>query len=704
MWLVLRWFIQTFTMFAKTFYCLLISFVSGHFSNHTIQQLKNKQDINLDISKLPVVDINTSNPSSKNCVFRMEDREITLIIQLTKSDFVNIVDLHLFFDDGYNNQPFGDYQISLVNPVGREIERTLDTGFRGFVTWTLNAGRKSFELRIYESPKDCIKRLNIHDVASKTYKRIVSKMKRPTTYKICYTFPMHSPRDTRRCKPDAFTKLDWDGALLLVTYAMFILFPIYFSWLLFSLFSRTLFDVEYPKYLKLEESPMSPTSIFLKIFWEENPEGNCCTISFIRRSVTMCFLTYIVWFHIPKPVVFIFRYTRYLVLYSTASIPFSRMFLRPMIFSILEKKANKQLEQNTSSFFCEKFGDCVNCLTLPFNFKFWKKVFTYFEFESERRQPFRKSLKKIGIFFLCICIFFPLLLILQSLNFCFQTCTILKLLLELGYTDENARPSRKKEALIFLNNGLMTFSLLVLLFHILFILVFAIQSFSLGIFLNLNYFTPYLAFASVLTFYCHSYWKSLEEKYLVLKRVIYDVCRERQEEIHGRTPSYQLGRNEVALPVVSKEVYEIIREKFLPYHTNISSLILNLLWYFAFSSAILVLVNMLHAFHITAAIQVFTTASLGIIPYVFNMVALKTSEEKQKAWNEKLKLNVKTLVKELTPQGNHDRATTVLIVQDTDESVGEKIKLLNRCAQPQTTSTEADISMQGMNIYVNGYV
>ena len=689
------------TMFAKTFHFLLVSFVSADFNNHTVQDLKTQPNI----GKLPVVDISASNPFSKNCLLIMKDSEIICVIQLTKSDSVNIVDLHLFFDNDYNNQPLGDYQISLVNPVGREIVRTLETGFRGFITWTLNAGRKSVELRIRESPRDCNKRLDVHEVASSIFKRIVNKMKEPTNYKICYTFPhRHSPYNTRRCKPDDFTKLDWDSSLMVVTYTMFILFPLYFSWLLFSLLSYAMFDIKYPKYSKLEESPMSPTSVLLKLFWKEKG----CVISFFRRSVTMCFLTYIVCCYIPKPVS-LFRYTRYLVLYSTASIPFSRVFLKPMLSSVLEKKAKRRLEQSTPSFFCEKFGNCVNCLTLPFNFKFWKNVLTYFECDVRRRQPARKSLKSVGIFFLCICILFPLLLIAQSLYFCCQTFTILKLLLELGYTHADTKPSWKKEMFICLNNGLTTFSLLILLFHILFILVLAIQSFFLGLFLNLSYFTPYLAFASVLTFYFHSSWKSLEEKYLVLKRVVYDVCQERQKDMRETTPSCSPGQNEVALPVVSKEVYEIAREKFLPYHTNISFLILKLLCAFAFSFALFVLINMLHDFHITATIQVITTASLGIMPHVFNMVASKTSEEREKAWIEKLKLNVKYLVEEQTTPEDPDRVKTVLIIQDSDDSVAENIRLLKRCTQPKAAGNEAnnEFFMQQMNIYINnvdGYV
>ena len=658
-------------MFSIICFLLLISFVSAHFSsiNDTLHDKQN-------ISKLPTMAMatKTSNSVFKDCVLEMEDREIAQVIQLTKSDSVNIVDLHPFFGNNYNNQLFGGFEISLVNPIGREIMRTLDTEFNGFVTWTLNAGRKNVELRIHESPKDCIKtkRLNIHEfVVRSIFERIVSNMKQPTNYKICYSFPRRrNLRDsfTRLCKPDDFTKLNWhDDYLLVATYILFFLFPICFSWLLFSLLSYSLFELKHDEYYKLEDSLMSPSSVLLKIIWEEKG----WVISFFRRLIIMCFLTYITWcYNIPNPV---FRYTRYVVLYSTLSIPFSRVFLTPMIsILILEKRANRKPVQNIPPFCCHNFGDCVNCVTLPFNLKFWKDVImgSEREREHERRQPIRKSLKRIAIFLLSVCVLFPLLLITQSMIFfSYQTLAILWLLLQSGcmHTDIVDTPSWKK-VLICLNNGLTMFSFLILIFHILFILVFAIQSLLLGLFLNLNFFIPYLAFASVLTFYCHSYWKSLEEKYLVLKRVIYDACRDRQGDNDDGNTSNTPGQNETALPVVSKEVYEIIREKFLPYHTNILYFILKVLWVVGFSYGIFELVNMLHAFHITAAVQVVTTASVGIMPRVFSMVALKISKEKDKAWNEKLKLNVKYILEGLIGM-NEVRAKTVLIIQDNDDTI-----------------------------------
>ena len=50
----------------------------------------------------------------------------------------------------------------------------------------------------------------------------------------------------------------------------------------------------------------------------------------------------------------------------------------------------------------------------------------------------------------------------------------------------------------------------------------AVTSLMIGLFLNLIYFIPYFAFFSVLTFYCRTYWKTMEEKYFLLEQLIYE--------------------------------------------------------------------------------------------------------------------------------------------------------------------------------------
>jgi hypothetical protein len=164
----------------------------------------------------------------------------------------------------------------------------------------------------------------------------------------------------------------------------------------------------------------------------------------------------------------------------------------------------------------------------------------------------------------------------------------------------------------------------------------------------------------------------MEEKYCVLKRLIYEACRDKQQVKNGCIPNRHPKREERALPVVSKELYDKIREELLPYDTNLFYFGLKIFWSFVLSFGILQLINMLNEFNVTGVVQVVTTASLGIMPHIFNMVASKTSVERKKASEEKLKLNVKYMVEELVGEDS-ERVRTVLIMEkDNDDTTPEE--------------------------------
>ena len=170
-------------------------------------------------------------------------------------------------------------------------------------------------------------------------------------------------------------------------------------------------------------------------------------------------------------------------------------------------------------------------------------------------------------------------------------------------------------------------------------------SLMLGLFINLIYFISYFAFFSVLTFYCHTYCKTTEKKYFVLKRLIYEACRETQGINNGCIPDRHLKPNEKVIPVVSKELYEKIREQLLPYNKNLLYFRLKMCWSFVFSYGIFKFASMQNEFAV--GFQAVTTASLGVIPHILNMIASKVYEKRNKASHEKLKLNVKYMVEEL---------------------------------------------------------
>ncbi|CAB4011768.1 Hypothetical predicted protein [Paramuricea clavata] len=83
---------------------------------------------------------------------------------------------------------------------------------------------------------------------------------------------------------------------------------------------------------------------------------------------------------------------------------------------------------------------------------------------------------------------------------------------------------------------------------------------------------------------------------------------------------------------------------------------------------------MLTVLHITNLIPIVTTAIIGIIPHLFNMEALKMSEERKKAREEKLKLIVKRRVDELVRKKPKLARIVLIIVQDNDTKDKENIE------------------------------
>ena len=472
-------------MFSIILCWLLISFVSAHFINDTLHD-KNKRKIR----KMPTTAINALKTVSKgkNCVLQTNERDMSQILDLTKSDFFNILDLRPIFTNSNSDQTTRDIQILLVNPSGREIIHTLDTEWSTFPSWTLTVGRETVELRIHESPAHCAENEHEKVYAFRTksvFEKLASRMKESTNYRICYTFPNRSDRPLngidRICMPDDFsTKLDRHDALVLA--ALLVLFSVYFSWLLFFLLSCSLFDLQYPKYYRLEDSLMSPSFVLIKLFWEEKGR----VVSFYRRSIIMGSLACLTWFCSPTPSVF--QYSRYAVFYSVLSLPLSRFFMKPLT---LEVKTFKRQKHH-----CCGWEDCIQCLTFPCNPKIWEEIIP--DFSKDREFSF-KILHVLLSFVFLLGIFIPISLVVQSICFLYQTITTIHFLLDLGYTHSST--SWRTHLLIYLNHFLTMTSLLILICHILCIMVFALQSFLLGVFLNIKYVIPHIAFVSILVFY-----------------------------------------------------------------------------------------------------------------------------------------------------------------------------------------------------------
>ena len=281
-------------MFSLIFYCGLISsVVSAHFNNDTLHD-GDELDINTTLSTLA----STTIPVSKNCVLEMKKNEISQIVELFNSNLVNVVVIHISFSNrSHEGQLFSDFDVSLSNPIGREILYALEM-FK-FFPWTLKAGIRNFKLNVKGSQNDCTKTgRNTTRIALESTQHIVDSINLATNYQVCSSFKETSSVKVKKTccqmtKSSLATKFNYkcpkgnsflfgsDLPWNLIFIIMYLFASFYFMWLLLVLVSRSEFDLKYPEYYKLEESMISPCSILLKVFWD----GNGRVVSFIRSLV-----------------------------------------------------------------------------------------------------------------------------------------------------------------------------------------------------------------------------------------------------------------------------------------------------------------------------------------------------------------------------------------------------------------------------------
>ena len=668
--------------------------MSAHFNNDTSHD-GDDHDINTTLSTLA----STTIPVSKDCVLEMKENEISQIFELFNSNLVNVVVIYISFpNSSHKGQLFSDFDVSLSNPIGREILYALEKWQFRFFPWTLKAGIRNYKLNVNGSQNDCIKtRKNMTDFVLESTQHIVDSINLATNYQVCSSFKETSSGKVKQTccqmtKPNLATKFNYEcpkgnsvlfasDSLWVVIYSVMFYFAIvYLLLLLLVLLSRTEFDLKYPEYYKLEECLMSPSSIFFKAIWD----GKGRALSFFRYLVLISIFSCI-WFSVFLAtqhivliiVIFLFFVWGIFVLVSTLlrskiidpqtilnTIKVARVMVVP-IFWFSSRSA------------CDKRGNHENVVTtmlLLFNPKFWSEVKKLMslkvQYTKMSRGLFARFCYSLSFFIYVVFFFMVLMAIVSSYPMLVLWNSIL-LGCRLDYGIKG-----------FCINGLPYFHALGLFFSLLFsvqIIIFSIVSFLLGLFLNLISFIPYFAFFSVLTFYCCTYWKTMEEKYFVLKRLIYEAC---QTNIPNKHPK----PNGKLLPVVCKELYDEIRGELLPYDMNLFYFGLKMVWAIAFSLGIFTLVNTLYKFNVTGLVQVVTTASLGVMPHIFNLVGLKTSEERKKAENENMELNVKYMV-ELIPKDSKLASTVLMIERDSAGpqyvySLGQWLKHLFGCYRP----------------------
>ena len=609
-------------MLLVIFYCGLIPFVvfARPANDPSPTDTGNNNDAWLIVGK----STNTTNADNGiDCAPQINENDITNIVERTESDQVNIIDFRFFDGEGQDQRLFEDMKITLVTLVGREILLILSNMEYSYITLTLNAGRENRNVHFKNvSLKNC----NEKHVALSILEQIVLRVKNPKIHEVCYgeTQDKYIDQYVGQYNPVKIKfrlqKYRWiccritntdltnfqhvclernpflQGFLALLTILTIISLPLYFARLLRMLLSNSLFKIIHPEYYTLHESTMSLTSLLVRIVWDE--QGSIC-VSIGRR----CAITFVLFGNIYLCVSQASSSVTLWYLFMCCVLISYAFFMVTVIFIFGGWKFEKHRIERALLKFRE----------FPFNLKPESRI---------------KSILLVPVSVVCL-VFTSFVFIVFIRH------------------EYNVKIFKSWLPRFFLSfDILVAYGFAIFQFNTYYALTYAVQFFLLGLFLNLAYFLPYLAAISVFTFYFYGTWKSLEQKYFLLKLLIYEECQARKPDTDEDETLPE--QDQKIHCVVPKEIYHSIRKELLPYDKSLFWVVLQLLWLLVLSYGVSELVRMLRTFNTTATLKVLATASVGILPHMCNTIFwdAKGGDGKE-PWKKELKENVKRLAETL---------------------------------------------------------
>ena len=195
----------------------------------------------------------------------------------------------------------------------------------------------------------------------------------------------------------------------------------------------------------------------------------------------------------------------------------------------------------------------------------------------------------------------------------------------------------------------------------------------IGLFLNVEIYSPYILPLCTIVFYSWAKWRSaVETKYLVLTTNIYKVCNESRVEsnqrsnnvtdnscrlgdTNQRTDLYRIELDD-GEPIISKELYDQVRKHILPYHQTLFHYFKGVFFIAVFGYLLYILMSMAQKSGISGSLQIISTISVSSIPFIFDFVWKKKSDEQKEADSIALQSKLKGILKVST-----SNATTGII-------------------------------------------
>lgn len=106
--------------------------------------------------------------------------------------------------------------------------------------------------------------------------------------------------------------------------------------------------------------------------------------------------------------------------------------------------------------------------------------------------------------------------------------------------------------------------------------VLKLVSFTLmGLVVGINYYMPFLVYILALFYYFQNVAWNMNDKYLKLKVMLFEECEKQQKELDG-VPVLFIKSKKTEMPMIPKNLYEIVCQKYMPLKKTISSSLFSL--------------------------------------------------------------------------------------------------------------------------------
>ena len=627
-------------------------------------------------STSPTSDIKNQTVLSRSgmCNLTVDQSVLTTISELTHDSAMNLVELQLFVGSENESRLLPDVKWAWANNIGREIMLILtkNLGLNLQAVRTLTVGRIKLAVQIYENPQGCIpsKKNGTSFVATTLLQKLFPTSN--TEYQLCYGGMyteytcckiIHKGRQ-RECRVYSSYLTDLMGYYLYsYTVALpYIVFPLLMSKFLESSRER--------KYYKITGSPMSLSSIIYSVFFE----GYGPVKSFFRRLIfiglVLCLrLQFFAegFFNFSGNNFFVFYDP--LLVYWAVFFPFSDVFKNndtPVFKKILsrmtksyskytrdlQKYLGYDLEDKLVSGF--DYESIVNIFTIHFNFKCWQRNLKTF-FNKEESAGFAK---KCWYYFKAVLFSFVYIVGISFILLLLIIHTLLSSSFLSGwslmYVKRQTISHRVWYYIERLHAVLLTLSICMSVYYFSSFLPYITLLFFAGLILNAVYFSPYVTFITILIFYSWTFWQDVETKYSTLKMQIYEVCKDSgltfglddgdNISFDGDRPIpddsvglYNVGNNNGNdgdddnhhsnrlkcmtkwkynrnnEPMISRQFYDRIREKILPYNLILFTFFIKVFFVCLFAYFLFTIVRILNTADISGTVGVITTLSMYLL-------------------------------------------------------------------------------------------